>query len=509
MATRSTWAAAALAAVSGGGLACFVDVPLDPAATASSSSTTDTCPQGQQGCPCLPGGACAADLFCEAQRCVAPAVCGDGLVTGEEECDDGDADDADECTNACRFPVCGDGIIWVGVEVCDDGGPVQGDGCNTDCMPSGALRWQQTASGPGAADDTGFAVAVGLSGEIYVVGGLRPAPDRGRDVWFARYSPDGALEWEKSVAGVADLDDFGRAVAVAPNGDIIVGAVTRLLADDDTPDDEVTLGRFAGADGRELWTTTITGPLVGGSDSVRAILIEADQTIVVAGQQQSGPSGQDFWLARLDATGALLWSRAHDGGGGADTQTDRAFGLTRGAGGALVLCGQRDGPLGPDAWILVTDGDGQRLWDRAFDGGAKNPENAASCAADAAGTIYVVVNEATAGDFWLLSYSAAGQLGWQLRVGEPDGAETAHHLVLSDTGEVIVVGSEPGGAGGRDLSVRKYDPAAQLRWRRSLGGPADDIAYGAAIAPGGAIVVTGERSSERSGFDLWLGKFSP
>ncbi|MCA9716092.1 MAG: hypothetical protein KC468_15540, partial [Myxococcales bacterium] len=60
-------------------------------------------------------------------------VCGDGIVGADEECDDGDDDDADACLTSCVAAVCGDGIEHVGVEACDDGNPVDGDACTNDC----------------------------------------------------------------------------------------------------------------------------------------------------------------------------------------------------------------------------------------------------------------------------------------------------------------------------------------------------------------------------------------
>jgi cysteine-rich repeat protein len=97
-----------------------------------------------------------------------PSVCGDGLVGIDEQCDDGNGDPQDECTNECTWAVCGDGIVWLGIEecdpgedmigpneacvpgcflnvcgdgmpgpgeACDDGNGIDGDGCNNDCAP--------------------------------------------------------------------------------------------------------------------------------------------------------------------------------------------------------------------------------------------------------------------------------------------------------------------------------------------------------------------------------------
>lgn len=61
-----------------------------------------------------------------------PNRCGDNFrdQTGpsQEQCDDGNASNADSCTTTCRTPVCGDAQIN-GSETCDDGNTASGDGC--------------------------------------------------------------------------------------------------------------------------------------------------------------------------------------------------------------------------------------------------------------------------------------------------------------------------------------------------------------------------------------------
>jgi len=63
--------------------------------------------------------------------------CGDGILQEGEECDDGNWDDNDACTNSCTVAVCGDGVVWFGREACDDGNDIDDDGCTSDCaLPS-------------------------------------------------------------------------------------------------------------------------------------------------------------------------------------------------------------------------------------------------------------------------------------------------------------------------------------------------------------------------------------
>jgi cysteine-rich repeat protein len=79
--------------------------------------------------------ACGARSSLEGEpvAAVRDPACGDHLVGGGEECDDGNADDTDACTNACARARCGDGIRQPGLEGCDDGNTKSGDGCDADC----------------------------------------------------------------------------------------------------------------------------------------------------------------------------------------------------------------------------------------------------------------------------------------------------------------------------------------------------------------------------------------
>gem|GEM_PF-3127238 len=56
-----------------------------------------------------------------------------GALDGFEQCDDGNTDDSDGCTNDCRLPHCGDSDLDL-YEECDDGNTISGDGCDVHCQ---------------------------------------------------------------------------------------------------------------------------------------------------------------------------------------------------------------------------------------------------------------------------------------------------------------------------------------------------------------------------------------
>ncbi len=62
-------------------------------------------------------------------------VCGDGMTWSTEQCDDGNVNPGDGCSDICLIEplvTCGDGIL-TGAEICDDSNLVNGDGCSAVC----------------------------------------------------------------------------------------------------------------------------------------------------------------------------------------------------------------------------------------------------------------------------------------------------------------------------------------------------------------------------------------
>ncbi len=84
---------------------------------------------------CPGGEACPEDGVC-------PVLCPNGAIDDNEDCDDGNLEDGDLCSNICRLnpctgpncPRCGDGVYQHQIgEQCDDGNAVDGDACTNNC----------------------------------------------------------------------------------------------------------------------------------------------------------------------------------------------------------------------------------------------------------------------------------------------------------------------------------------------------------------------------------------
>jgi cysteine-rich repeat protein len=83
---------------------------------------------------------------CTGEPSTCQVDCGDGIVFGGEECDDGGETAA--CDANCTFASCGDGDLNATAgETCDDGNTTSGDGCDATCQSEYVLYVDPVAGG--------------------------------------------------------------------------------------------------------------------------------------------------------------------------------------------------------------------------------------------------------------------------------------------------------------------------------------------------------------------------
>ena len=335
---------------------------------------------------------------------------------------------------------------------------------------------------------------------------------------FLAAATPGDLDLSFSSTGIAVVDfgdDDGQDIALQTDGKIVIAGTALVTLDDDWALVRLlTNGNIdTGFGTAGLVTTDVSGP----GDYGRAVAVQTDGKIVVAGRTWDAASGSDFTVARYTTTGVLDSTFAADASGIviADVDNnDNALGIAIQNDGKIVVVGSTWGEFTQDFAVLRFTDTG--VLDSSFgDGGVVLTEihsgsdiaNAVAIQND--GKIVVVgqacMDAACAHmDFALARYETNGDLDPTF---DSDGIltqaikpwdEGAYAVALQDDDKIVAVGytclsedcANSNFAVVRFLSNGAIDPGFVSSAFTDINGSGEK-AYAVAISPNGSVVVTG------------------
>ncbi|MDN5215888.1 hypothetical protein QQ020_27675 [Fulvivirgaceae bacterium BMA12] len=289
--------------------------------------------------------------------------------------------------------------------------------------------------------------------------------------------------------------------------------------------------------GKELnieWKTNLGGEY---EDYARSVLQTTDGGYVVAGSSNSfnGPmpvEEWDYWITKLDAGGGLIWEVILGG-----SQDDHANCIQQTSDDGYIIAGHTnssDGDVGgnngsEDYWITKLDATGALIWEANVGGSSSDVANAIQQTADGG---YIVAGGSVSSDgdvggnlggwdYWIVRLTSDGTLKWETNLGG-SSADMAHDVQQTADGGYIVGGYSfsangdvGGNNGGGDYWVVKLNVAGNLEWESNLGGSAED--FGRAIqqtTDGGYIVAgysyssNGDVGANNGNSDYWIVKLN-
>ena len=288
--------------------------------------------------------------------------------------------------------------------------------------------------------------------------------------------------------------------------------------------------------------------LVGETDS--------DTAIAVAGFQSVHGGADDAFLAKFNTDGVRQWATYYGG-----FANDRGFTCTTDGEGNVFMAGNTGSPttiasgghqntLGgadhDDAFLVKFSSAGIRQWATYY--GGNDTDGATSCAANAAGEIYLAGYATSMSaiadgghqngfgggerDGFLAKFNGNGVRQWASYYGGEDfdygegcvidGSGNAYLSgFTSSTAGIAFNGHQNVGGGGRDGFLAKFDPSGVRQWATYYGGDNDDRGYSCATDASGHVYLAGETASTSAiavnglqndlagNQDAFLAKFDP
>ncbi len=347
----------------------------------------------------------------------------------------------------------------------------------------------------GSGTDYGQAIALDSSGNIYVAGyssaawtetPVRAYYGSGTDAFVAKLNPDGSLAWYTFLGGSGT--DNGYAIALDSNANIYVTGQSNATWG--SPLQAYTSGYDAfvaklNASGSLVWHSFLGG---SGSDCGQAIALDSNANIYVTGQSNATwrsplrayTSGYDAFVAKLTTDGSLVWHSFLGGSG-----TDNGYAIALDSNANIYVTGRSsatwESPVraytsGYDAFVAKLTTDGSFLWNTFL--GGSSTDYGQAIALDSGGNIYV---------------AGYGSAAWtETPVRAYDGS-------------------------GTDAFVARLNPDGSLVWHTFLGGSGTDYGQAITLDSGGNIYVTGRSNAawtetpERaytSGYDAFVARLT-
>ena len=278
------------------------------------------------------------------------------------------------------------------------------------------------------------AVVIADNGDIVVVSSTTSfgtgTPDYS-NVWVLRLDTNGNVKWQKTYGG--NNDDYASAVAIAPNGDIIVVGYTESFG---AGQRDVWVLRLD-SNGNVKWQKTYGGE---GWDLAYAVAIAENGDIIVAGETNSfGVGHGDIWVLRLDENGNVKWQKTYG-----LNDVDHAYAIAIAPNEDIIITG---------TLTMKIDTNGNVIWakDVSGDGVAVAPD----------GDI-VITGTLT------MKIDTNGNVIWAKDV-------SGYAVTLAPNGDIIVAGG----------NLVRLSPDGELKWAVRL------IGYDIEVLPDGTAVLVG------------------
>ena len=331
------------------------------------------------------------------------------------------------------------------------------------------------------------------------------------EIYIIKTNANGDSLWAKTYGGA--LWDEAHSIQETADSGFIIAGNTTVTSGPGGPDTDIYLLK-TDANGDSVWAQTYE---LNATEEYRDYGYSVQQTTdggyIVVGETwyPGAPAWEiDVYLVKTYPNGDTMWTRTYDRA----ARTDKGQGVQQTEDGGYIIAGGTDsyknGEQG-DVWLVKTDGNGNHIWHQAYDGEGDD-YGFLAWPTDDSGHMITATGNCGAGkmDYWLIKTDAEGNKLWDKTFGGTEDDELTLAQLTPDGGYILVGYTKSFGTGGKDIWLVKTDAEGNKVWDKTLGAPGDD--HGSSVWPtadGGYIVLGYTDSSGAGGNDFWILKLSP